>query len=124
MTHPAIDQGAVDRLKAKLATAIPATEPTATAVIPPPSASSMASVITRAKAAVRQAAAPVVARVRRELADAAAQDQADLHAEVAALREALGRTRAEHAAELAALHEEVAAARRAIRARTSPPERT
>ena len=64
------------------------------------------------KARARQAATPIIDKVRHELATAAEQEQVEVRAEVAELKELLLRTRAEHAAELAALHEELAASRR------------
>lgn len=60
------------------------------------------------KAKARRMAAPVVAKARQEIVRAAADDQANLRAEVAELRAELTRQRAEHAAAMAAINEELA----------------
>ena len=115
MTHPAIDEAAAARLRASLADATTGstgrTEPSEAPPAPEAPPTLVASSVAKAKELARRAAAPAIARLRQEMATVAAQDTSDLHAEVAALRDELARTCAEHDAELAALHEEVAAAR-------------
>ena len=113
MSHPAIDEHEVERLRREAAG-----EPEATTTDAPTATSGGAATaakppwsVARVKDAARKAAVPVVARLRQELVTASAGDQADVRAQVAELREELARTRSEHAAELAALHEELAATR-------------
>lgn len=117
MTHPAIDEAAVHRLRATLAGTPTEIVEAVDGPGPPaaPSASGQGASLAKVKANVlalaSRVAAPGVARLRQELANVAAGDQSDVRAELASLREELARTRAEHNAELAALHEEVAASR-------------
>jgi hypothetical protein len=114
MTHPAITDQAAATLKASLkgepapvpaAALVPAAPPA-----PQPGDGKWSAATLKARA--RQAATPIIDKVRHELATAAEQEQAELRAEVAELKDLIVRTRSEHAAELAALHEELAAVRR------------
>lgn len=121
--HPAIDPGAVDRLRrhlgrpvlpeASVDTGLPATASPDTAT-PDRSlggrslaAPDPATLSGRFRALVTRAGAPLLGRVRGELARAANAETAELHGEIDALRDELERTRAEHAAEIAVLHEQV-----------------
>jgi hypothetical protein len=114
MTHPAITDEAAATLKASLASesdSKPASPPVPMVSRAADAADARWSAASL-KARARQAATPIIDKVRHELATAAEQEQAELRAEVAELKELVLRTRAEHAAELAALHEELAASRR------------
>ena len=97
-SHPAIDPDAVARLRERAGA--PAAAP-APGVIQPPVATA-----SKLKTKARQAATPVVARVRIELDRAASGEVAALRAEVAQLRAELTRLRAEHDAAIAALRED------------------
>lgn len=101
MTHPAVDQEAIELLRRRAgasgptdasAEPVPAPEPNTTAA--------------RLKAKARQVATPVVARVRNELDRAAAGEIEALRAELDELRGEVNRLRAEHAAALAAYRED------------------
>jgi hypothetical protein len=113
-THPAIDDDAVARLRARAgappATAESGASPGPGSVSVPGSAPDGAPLPAgRAaawKARARQAATPVVARVRNELDRATSGEVALLRAEVAELRAELARMRAEHQATLAVLRED------------------
>lgn len=106
VTHPAIDDHEAASLRAELT----GTEPVVASAGP---VERKGRPTARLREAARHAAAPMVARLRKELVAASAGDQADVREQVATLRAELARTRAEHAAELAALHEELAATRAA-----------
>lgn len=116
MTHPPISDDAAAKLRATLGGAGgPTVSPPSTPSTPStPSSGSVEPKwsVPALKARAREAVDPLVDRVRHELVTATEQDQAELRAEVAELKDLILRTRAEHAAELAALHEELAASRR------------
>lgn len=103
LTHPAIDMNALGRLRQHLGLR----EPVDAAETSSPVAPRPLTAADHARSLGRRLAAPVVVRVRAELALAAAGQQAVLQAEVNELRRELVRTRTAHAAELAALHEEL-----------------
>ena len=103
LTHPAIDMNALGRLRQHLGLR----EPVDTAETSSPVAQGRLTGADHARSLARRIAAPMLVRVRAELALAAARQQAVLQAEVDELRRELVRTRTAHAAELAALHEEL-----------------
>lgn len=113
MTHPASDDDAAGPTRATqtrgpLLEPVTSSEPSAPAVRPADTKWSVPAL----KAKARQAVDPLVDKMRHELAAGAEQEQRELRAEVAELRDLVLRTRAEHGAELAALQEELAASRR------------
>lgn len=101
MTHPDVDEEAVEDLRRRAGSPVP-TDASADDPSPPGPATTSA----RLKARARQVATPVVARVRAELDRAAAGEVAALRSEVAELRAEVQRLRAEQAAALAALAED------------------
>lgn len=105
MTHPDVDQEAVDQLRRRVgASAVEDTAAVIEAVGPAPEVPGSTSA--RLKAKARQVATPVVAKVRYELDRATGGEVDSLRAEVAELRAEVSQLRAEHAAALAALEED------------------
>ncbi len=106
MTHPDVDQEAVDQLRRRVGASTVEGTTVTEDVVDLASPQGHASTSARLKAKARSVATPVVAKVRYELDRATGGEVDSLRAEVAELRAEVSQLRAEHAAALAALQED------------------